>query len=158
MENGVIIREALQTDFGEWRLLWDQYNEFYGRTGVTALSEDIILTTWKRFLDASEPVHCLVAEHEGRLVGLAHFIFHRNTITIENTCYLQDLFSDTALRGKGIGRRLIAEFYERARQAGTVGVYWHTHSNNQTAMRLYDKVATNTEFVVYRERLSMQPK
>lgn len=157
MENTFIIRDISEPDFGQWRLLWDQYNEFYGRVGPTALSKDVVLSTWRRFLEPSEPVHCLVAEDEGRLVGLAHYISHRNTITIENTCYLQDVFSEPELRGKGVGRKLIAAFYERAKQAGTVGVYWHTHSSNETAMRLYDKVATNTEFVVYRHSVTAKP-
>lgn len=157
MENTVVIRKALEPDFDQWRVLWLQYNEFYGRSGTTALPEAITLTTWKRFFEPTEAVHCLVAEHQGRLVGLAHYIFHRNTITVEDTCYLQDLFADPLLRGKGIGRDLITEFYVQAKQAGTVGVYWHTHSSNEQAMRLYDRVATNTEFVVYRKSLSTKP-
>lgn len=153
MEDSISVRDVSSGDHDQWRPLWNQYNEFYGRVGDTALSEAIVQSTWRRFLDPEEPVHCLVAEHQRQLVGLAHFIFHRNTITIDNTCYLQDLFSAPAVRGRGIGRKLIAEFYRRAGQAGTRGVYWHTHSTNQTAMRLYDQVATNTGFVVYRHTL-----
>lgn len=153
MQSEILVRDVSDEDYDQWRPLWDQYNEFYGRMDGTALSEKIVQSTWYRFLDQGEPVHCLVAECDRQIVGLAHFIFHRNTITVENTCYLQDLFSAPALRGRGIGRRLIFEFYERAKQAGTIGVYWHTHSTNQTAMRLYDHVATNTEFVVYRRTL-----
>ncbi|MCF6277153.1 MAG: GNAT family N-acetyltransferase [Anaerolineales bacterium] len=157
MENTFIIRDVSEADFDQWRQLWDQYNEFYGRVGLTALSEDIVLSTWQRFLDPSESVYCLIAEDAGRLVGFAHYISHRNTITIENTCYLQDVFSEPDLRGKGVGRKLITEFYERAKQAGTVGVYWHTHASNETAMQLYDKVATNTGFVVYRHSVTTKP-
>ena len=158
MKNAIIIRPLSEIDHSQWRNLWDQYNEFYGRAGPTALSENIVQSTWQRLLDPSEPVHCLVAEHNGRLVGLAHYIFHRNTITIENTCYLQDVFSDPSLRGQGIGRKLISAFYEQANQAGTVGVYWHTHSSNKTAMALYDKVARNTEFFVYRHNVDIEPR
>lgn len=153
VENEIHVRDVIETDFDQWRLLWEQYNAFYGRTGATALSDEIVVTAWRRLLDPREPVHCLIAEYEDQPVGLAHFIFHRNMITIENTCYLQDLFSIASMRGKGIGRRLIAEFYERSKIAGTTGVYWHTHSSNQTAMRLYDTIATNTGFVVYRKSL-----
>ena len=55
-------------------------------------------------LRAGEPVYALVAEIEGRIVGLTHYIFHRNTTRIELTCYLQDLFTLPSERGKGIGR------------------------------------------------------
>ncbi|WP_106746766.1 GNAT family N-acetyltransferase [Yoonia maritima] len=154
MAQAISIRDVTKSDYDQWRSLWGQYNAFYGREGPTALSDAIIPSTWRRFFDPNEQVFCLVAESGGNLVGLAHYIFHRNTITIENTCYLQDLFSDSKMRGLGIGRQLVTEFYERARLAGTRGVYWHTHSSNQTAMKLYDKMAENTEFVVYRRSLS----
>lgn len=153
MEKPVIIRSVIETDLDQWRTLWDQYNAFYGRKDSTALSEDIVRSTWRRLLDPNEPVHCLVAVSGDRLVGLAHYIFHRSTVTIENTAYLNDIFSEPSVRGNGVGRKLISAFYERANEAGTVGVYWHTHSSNSTAMRLYDKVAKNTDFVVYRHSI-----
>lgn len=149
----VIIRDAHRADFGQWRLLFEEYNAFYGRSGPTALTEDVIQTTWVRLLDDGEPMCALVAEAGERLVGLAHFISHRNTITVEDTCYLQDLFANPSMRGQGIGRQLIEAFYGRARDAGTKGVYWHTHVSNATAMGLYDQVADNTGFVVYRQTL-----
>jgi GNAT superfamily N-acetyltransferase len=99
-------------------------------------------------------VHALVAERDGQLLGLAHFLFHRSTITIEPTCYLQDLFTLESARGKGVGRALIHELYRRARRAGCRRVYWLTHETNQTAMKLYDRVADKSGFVVYRKNLA----
>jgi GNAT superfamily N-acetyltransferase len=96
-------------------------------------------------------VHALVAEEDGHLVGLAHFLFHRSTTTVEPVCYLQDLFADPAQRGKGVGRALIEGVYAAARAAGSTRVYWHTHESNATAMRLYDQVASHSGFVVYRK-------
>lgn len=153
MRDDIRIRKAIEVDFSQWRTLWDQYNAFYGRTGLTALSEDIVLSTWNRFHNVSEPLTCLVAEYNGRLAGLAHYIFHPNTILIENTAYLQDLFSDPSVRGKGIGRALLTSFFERSKDAGVTQIYWHTHSSNNQAKKLYDDVATNTEFYVYRKSL-----
>ena len=53
--------------------------------------------------------------------------------------------------GHGIGRALINGVYERAQLAGSSRVYWLTHNTNSTAMLLYDKVADNSGFVVYRK-------
>ena len=107
--------------------------------------------TWARFFDAYEPVHALVAESDGELLGLTHYLFHRSTTAIEPTCYLQDLFTNEAARGKGVGRALINGVYEQAKLAGSPRVYWQTHQTNLTAMQLYDKVAEHPGFVVYRK-------
>ena len=58
-------------------------------------------------------MHALVAESDGELLGLTHYLFHRSTTAIEPVCYLQDLFTSEAARGKGVGRALINGVYER---------------------------------------------
>ena len=151
MNDEVLIRPVQQNDFQQWKPLWDGYNAFYGRKDATALPDATTQMTWSRFFDAYEPVHALVAEQSGQLLGLAHFLFHRSTISIAPTCYLQDLFTLESARGKGIGRALIDQVYLRARQAGSSRVYWLTHESNETAMKLYDKVAEKSGFVVYRK-------
>ena len=149
-----IVRTVAPSDLVQWRPLWDGYNAFYGRSGPTALAEEVTRTTWARFFDAVEPVHALVAEHDGRLVGLVHYLFHRSTTLLGPTCYLQDLFTDAALRGQGVGRVLIAAVNERARAGGAQRVYWMTHETNTTAMKLYDQVAEKPGFVIYRQVLA----
>ena len=153
MSEDILIRPVARDDYDQWLPLWDGYNAFYGRAGATALAPEITRMTWARFFDAYEPVHGLVAEHDGQLLGLAHYLFHRNTISIAPTCYMQDLFTREAARGKGVGRALIGEVYEQARLAGAPRVYWHTHETNRTAMQLYDKMAEHSGFVVYRKML-----
>ena len=148
-----LVRPVESIDFDRWKVLWDGYNEFYGRKDETALPEEITARTWARFFDAYEPVHALVADQEGQLLGLVHYIFHRSTIALTTNCYLQDLFTLESARGQGVGRALIEEVYRRAQIAGSSRVYWHTHETNATAMQLYDKVAENSGFVVYRRML-----
>ena len=151
MPDDISVRSVTRQDYDQWLLLWQGYNAFYGRSGKTALAPDITRMTWARFFDAYEPVHCLVAERDGRLLGLAHYLFHRSTTAIEPNCYLQDLFTSEAARGKGVGRALINAVYEQARLAESPRVYWQTHETNGTAMQLYDKVAERSGFVVYRK-------
>jgi GNAT superfamily N-acetyltransferase len=133
--------------------LWDGYNRFYGRADATALPDAITQMTWSRFFDAYEPVHALVAERDGQLIGLVHYLFHRSTIQIAPTCYLQDLFTNDASRGQGAGRALIEAVYGRAKAAGSGRVYWLTHETNATAIRLYNQVAERSGFIVYRKSL-----
>lgn len=117
------------------------------------MSENIVNTTWQRIFDEAEPVHCLVAELDWKLVGLAHYLFHRNMIAIEPMCFLQDLFTCESVRGNGVGTAMMTEFYKQAKKGGTTRVYWHTHSTNESARRLYDRIAVDTEFTVYRKEL-----
>lgn len=147
------VRPLRQDDREGWQPLWDGYNAFYGRHGATALPEEITRTTWARFFDPAEPVYAFIAERDGRILGLAHYLFHRSTTSIAQTCYLQDLFTVEEARGTGVGRALIEAVYERARAAGAARVYWMTHESNATARRLYDKVAEYSGFLVYRRLL-----
>jgi GNAT superfamily N-acetyltransferase len=151
MSGDLSVRLVTRQDYGQWLPLWDGYNAFYGRVGATALSPEITRMTWARFFDAYEPVHGLVAESGGQLLGLTHYLFHRSTTAIAPVCYLQDLFTTESARGKGVGRALIHGVYEQARLAGSPRVYWQTHQTNLTAMQLYDKVAEHSGFVVYRK-------
>jgi GNAT superfamily N-acetyltransferase len=150
MSKSTLIRAVTAADYDEWRPLWDGYNAFYGRSGATALPLENTRATWARFLDPAEPMHALVAEDAGHLIGLAHYIFHRSTIFVGPTCYLQDLFTATSARGKGVGRALIEATAERARAGGSPRLYWHTHETNTDARALYDKVAERSGFIVYR--------
>ena len=149
------IRSIGRDDYAQWHSLWEGYNAFYGRSGKTALPDAITQATWARFFDAYEPVNAMVAELDGDLVGLVHYIFHRSTTSIAPVCYLQDLFTRTSARGSGVGRALINAVYAKARLAGLARVYWQTHETNSTAMKLYDKVAEKSGFVVYRNTVDI---
>lgn len=145
----VAVRPVRQDDFAAWKPLWDGYNAFYDRYGETALADGITQLTWQRFFDPDEPVFALVAEADGRLLGLTHYLYHRSTTRIALTCYLQDLFTLEAARGRGIGRALIEGVYRAAAAAGIDRVYWQTHETNAVGRRLYDAVADNEGFIVY---------
>jgi GNAT superfamily N-acetyltransferase len=158
MTESFAVRPLNPMDREPWLELWDAYNAFYGRTGPTALPGEITRSTWDRFFDPAEPVWALVAvetdaEGEERLVGFTHYLFHRNTSAIADNCYLQDLYTVAGRRGHGIGRALIEAVYDRAREAGAGRVYWLTHHTNAAARALYDKVADDSGFMMYRHML-----
>lgn len=143
----LIVRELRSEDETEWRTLWTGYLEFY----ETSVPEEVYQTYFRRLLgDDPQDFHGLVAEKDGVLIGLTHYLFHRHGWKIENTVYLQDLFVSEAARGTGAGRALIEAVYERADAAGCPGVYWMTQEFNATARQLYDRIATKTPFIMYR--------
>ena len=153
MTGKIVVRNVGPRDFAEWKPLWDGYNAFYGRKDATALPGEITNLTWSRFFDGYEPIHALVAEHAGKLAGLVHYLFHRSSTSLTGNCYLQDLFTAESARGQGVGRALIEEVYRRAAQAGSAKVYWQTHETNTHAMKLYDKVAKKSGFIIYSKEL-----
>jgi GNAT superfamily N-acetyltransferase len=147
------IRSVELADHAQWLRLWEGYNRFYERVGPAAIPAEVTACTWQRFFDGYEPMHALVAEREGRLIGLTHYLYHRTTVAIGPNCYLQDLYTDEGARGLGVGRALIEEVYRRAKAAGAPRVYWQTQESNRTARQLYDKVAEKSGFIVYRKAL-----
>lgn len=144
------IRSVVQSDYVQWKQLWDDYNTFYGRSGSTALDPAITACTWQRFFDPYEPVQCLVAQSGDILIGLVHVLLHRSTTAIEPSVYLQDLFTQSDQRGSGIGRALIEAVYSQAAALGCGRVYWQTHESNVMAQKLYDRIAEKSGFIVYR--------
>ena len=148
-----LVRPIQRDDYPQWRPLWDGYNAFYGRSGATALDQRVTEQTWERFFDGAEPVHAFVAEWDGRVVGIVHFLFHRSTSRLADVCYLQDLFTDEACRGRGVGRALIQRVLDTAKEAGSSRVYWTTQASNAAGRALYDKMARHLGFIVYSHEL-----
>ena len=143
------IRPLRNSDRPAWEPLWAGYLTFY-RTSVLPEVTD---TTWARLMDPAEPMHALGCFDRPSLIGIVHYIFHRSTWTIGNYCYLQDLFTAEAARGRGAGRALTEAVYERAREAGASRVHWLTHETNTTARALYDTLADQPGFIQYRRIL-----
>ena len=144
----LMIRPLTATDETDWRRLWTAYLAFYN----TVLPEETFVTTFSRMLSGKDnEFHGLLAVLDGKPVGLTHYLFHRSGWFTDNICYLQDLYADPAVRGKGIGRALIEAVYERASAAKAPKVYWMTQENNATARQLYDRIAVKSPFLVYQK-------
>lgn len=142
----ITVRPLQQADHAEWRRLWTAYLTFY----ETSLPEEVYAATWKRlFTEGEFEPKGFLALVEGRPVGLVHYLYHRSCWSLVDNCYLQDLFADPDMRGKGVGAALIQAVRDEAGKIGVKNVYWMTHETNATARKLYDRVARRTGFIEY---------
>lgn len=138
-------------DFESWRPLWDSYLEFYSSDMSSADSK----VTFSRLTSATEPMGGFLArDAHGVACGIAHWLTHPSTWGVKDYCYLQDLYVDAERRTGGIGSRLIEAVYATALKRNCSRVYWLTHRDNASAIRLYDKVASGTGFIQYRKMLN----
>ena len=126
-----------------WQVLARGYKEFY----ATPTTEAEYAAAWHRLL-GQDGVHGLGAFAEGRLVGIAHYLFHPS-VWARTNCYLQDLFTAPGSRGHGVARALIEAVAVQAQAQGAARYYWLTQEHNAVARGLYDKVAKHVGFIRY---------
>lgn len=141
----VLVRAIAPSDEQDWRRLFAAYREFYELQPDDAVLDRV----WGWIHDPDHLVNALVAEVEGRVVGLAHHRLYARPSEGEAGLYLDDLFTDADARGRGVGRALIGRLAETAREHGAAKVRWMTAEDNHTAQRLYDAVARRTTWVTY---------
>lgn len=140
------VRPIRAEDRADWGALWAGYLDFY----ESEVSLEVYDETFRRLLsDDPHEFNGMIAEQDGKAVGLAHFLFHRHAWKIENVCYLQDLYVAPAARGTGAAEALIRAVYAQADAAGAPSVYWLTQDFNLHARKLYDRVGVKTPFIRY---------
>lgn len=143
----IALRPLEEKDRAQWEALFRAYIRFYN----AKVPDEVIDLTWRRILNEEDGFYGLVAEEEGgRLVGIAHLLFHRSTWSPTCYCYIEDLFVDIDTRHRGVGRALIEASYREADKRGATRTYWTTMEDNATARRLYDRLAKPSGFVQYR--------
>lgn len=143
----ITIRPLAETDRAQWEALFRAYIRFYNEKVL----DDVVDLVWQRIVKQEDGFLGVVAEEDGgRLVGLAHLLFHRSTWSPTCYCFLEDLFVDIDTRRKGVGRALIEAACREADKRGATRTYWVTMADNATARRLFDRLANLSGFVQYR--------
>lgn len=139
-----LVIDTLRDDDRErWGVLAAAYKRFY-RTELPAAAYD---EAWSR-LRRGDGVYAFAARHQGRLIGIVHYLFHTSTWARDN-CYLQDLYVDDSVRGLGAARALIERVAQAARERGAARMYWLTAHDNTRARVLYDRVGRHEGFIRY---------
>ncbi len=139
----VDLRKFTANDYDEWLALARGYKAFY----QTETSDVEYQTAWQRVLEG-HVIHAFGAWLDGKLVGITHFLYHSSTWA-PVVCYLQDLYVEPIARGHGVARALIEKVAEAAKKKQAVRLYWLTQDNNETARKLYDKLAKHNGFIRY---------
>jgi ribosomal protein S18 acetylase RimI-like enzyme len=141
----LIIKPINQDDFSAWEWLYKQYLEFYN----TELSTNQLTTLWSWFFDTDKQMHCYKAIHENKIIGLVHFREYLRPIKAASAIFIDDLYVDSAFRGRGIAQSLIQSVNDYCLTKKIPLVRWITAHDNQVAMKLYDKIATQTQWKIY---------
>ncbi|MEI6671572.1 MAG: GNAT family N-acetyltransferase, partial [Actinomycetes bacterium] len=147
------IRSLTPQDRPSWEELYNAYLEFYESQPIPTSTEIL----WKRLIASDPEIQSIVAEVNGKLIGIAHFHFQRSSWTHTWNCYLEDLFVHQDYRGNGAATLMINAVKSIALNKGCSEMFWITRGSNSTAQNLYDKLATQTDFVRYEIMLEELP-
>jgi GNAT superfamily N-acetyltransferase len=130
--------------FGQWEPLWLDY----AGDRRAELSTELNQRTFTRLQSGEGGLQGLAAwQHE--LVGFAHFFLHPSSWSTTQECYLQDLYIARTERGTGLGKALLLEVAQKAREQGCSALHWRTRTTNLGAQALYDKLARRLDYVEY---------
>ena len=141
----VTVRPIGASDAARWRELFTAYGVFY----ETDFDDAVLDGVWAWLMDAEHPLFCLVAEHDGQVVGFAHVREQPDTFTAGPGWFLDDLYTAPEGRGAGAGTALLDAIAEHARAHGGGTIRWITAADNERAQRVYDRLATRTTWVTY---------
>ena len=141
----LIIKPIKQDDFPDWKVLYKKYLAFY----KTELTEPQLTTLWSWFFDPNKQMYCYAAIHENKIVGFVHFREYLRPIKAASAVFIDDLYVENKLRGMGIAQSLIKSVNDFCLAKKIPLVRWATAHDNQVAMRLYDKIATQTQWKIY---------
>ena len=132
-------------DKDKWEKLYLAYADFY----KVPMNSSILDTLWNWILDDNHIVNGICYELEGNIVGIAHYRSMPRPIKGQYIGFLDDLFVEPEFRGQQIAQKLISYLNSVSTANNWNGIRWITHSSNENAKKLYDKIANNTGFELY---------
>lgn len=143
----VRVRRLEGRDHSAWLALFRAYIAFYR----ASVPDDVVALTWRRLMgEAPEMLGLAAVDDEDQPVGFVIAVFHLSSWAESGYCYLEDLYVAPTARRHGAGQALIEAVYAAADERGVTRTYWVTEEGNETARKLYDRLATRAPYVQYR--------
>lgn len=109
--------------------------------------ESLLATTesLRQALFSPQPAaHALVAEVEGRVIGMATYYAIFSTFIAKPGLWLDDLFVYPELRSRGIGEALIRRLSSIAKAGGCGRIDWHVSNLNERGKKFYLRIGATT--------------
>ena len=141
-----MIRKLEQKDKENWIKLYNCYADFYK---VPMNTGSFRHCYGDGFTMKAMMLMVLCFELEGKIVAIAHYRTMPRPIKGQYIGFLDDLFVEPDFRGQKIAQKLISHLKSLSKANNWDGIRWITHSSNENAKKLYDKIANNTGFELY---------
>lgn len=138
----ITIRALEPQDFPAWLPLWDGNNE--GKR-----NQEVTTETWARLIDPEIEVYGIVAEKDGVLVGLTHYVVHPITGSIAPVCYMQDVYVPENQRRQGIARKMVEHLAVLGKEHKWARLYWLASASNVAAQNLYKTLGVKLDFTLH---------
>jgi diamine N-acetyltransferase len=115
---------------------------------VTASEDDIR----EALFGASPRCHCELAFWEGEPAGFALWFYNFSTFAGKAGIYLEDLYVEPHLRGRGIGKALLKHLAKRCVAEGLPRLQWWVLDWNEPSIAAYKAMGAKPmdEWTVYR--------
>lgn len=115
------------------------YQEFYG---VVEINNEKNRSFFSQFGPDSSAGIQFSAVVNDQPVGFATLYFTYVSTIVSQIGVMNDLYVDPAFRGNGIGKALIEQCRDWAKNKGCARIQWLTAPDNAPAQRLYDSLPT----------------
>lgn len=115
---------------------------------VLATAADLLRDGW----GATPRFRCMIAELDGEAAGFALFFTSYSTWRGHHGIRLEDLYVTPALRGRGIGKALLARLAQLAVEEGCPRLEWDVLAWNEPAIAVYNRIGAHmlTEWRIMR--------
>jgi GNAT superfamily N-acetyltransferase len=137
------IRKATEADIPQLLLLMRELAEFERYADAFAITEEILRE--QGFRRSPPDFYCLVAEENGRLVGLLVYYFVAFTYRGKPNLIIKELYVAQSHRSKGVGNLLMKAVAQEAERSGCGMIKWWVAKWNERGIEFYEQLGAKID-------------